>query len=75
MSDLIHVKVTNETTLTLPVSIVKIFKNREIPEELDIVIIEKKSEGCADRVVGCFDFDDDLLERASQLKMEQWLED
>jgi hypothetical protein len=47
---MIHVKVTNETTLTLPVSIVKIFKNREIPEELDIVIIEKKSEGCVDRV-------------------------
>ncbi|MGC1122588.1 MAG: hypothetical protein WBA22_15995 [Candidatus Methanofastidiosia archaeon] len=75
MSDLIHVKVSNENTLTLPVSIDKIFKNREVPEELDIVIIEKKPKEYVDKVLGCFDFDDDLLERANRLEMEQWLKD
>ncbi|MBU7023425.1 MAG: hypothetical protein HXS40_04590 [Theionarchaea archaeon] len=75
MSDLIHVKVSNETTLTLPISIGKILKNREIPEELDIVIIEKNSEESVERVLGCFDFNDDLLEKANRLKIEQWLED
>ncbi|MBU7028802.1 MAG: hypothetical protein HXS48_17845 [Theionarchaea archaeon] len=75
MSEVIHVKVSNENTLTLPVPINKIFKSRKIPEELDIVIIDKKPQEYVEEVLGCFDFDDEILNKVNQLEMEQWLSD
>ena len=75
MSKVIHVKVSNGNTLTLPIPINKIFKDKKIPDELDIVIIEKKSQGYVEEVLGCFDFDDEILDEVNQLEMEQWLSD
>lgn len=75
MSEVIHVKVLQENTLVLPLPISTIFKDREIPEELDIVIIDKKPQEYVDKILGCFDFDDELLDKVSQLEMEQWLID
>ena len=53
----------------MPLSISTIFKDREIPEELDIVIIDRKPQAYTDRILGCFDFDDELLDKVSQLNM------
>ncbi len=75
MSEVIHVKVIQENTLVLPLPISTIFKDREIPEELDIVIIDRKPQEYVDKILGCFDFDDELLDKVSQLEMEQWLID
>jgi len=75
MSEVIHVKVSNGNTLTLPVPINKIFKSRKIPEELDIVIIDKKPQEYVEEVLGCFDFDDEILNKVNQLEMKQWLSD
>lgn len=75
MSEVIHVKVLQENTLVLPLPISTIFKDREIPEELDIVIIDRKPQEYVDKILGCFDFDDELLDKVSQLEMEQWLID
>ena len=75
MSEIIHVKVSNKKTLILPVSINKIFKRKKIPEELDIVIIDKKPQEYIEKVLGCFDFDDELLDEVNRLEMEQWLSD
>jgi hypothetical protein len=44
MSEINHVKVSNENTLTLPTLISEIFKSKKIPEELDIIIIDKKPQ-------------------------------
>jgi hypothetical protein len=44
MSEIIHVKASNENTLTLPTLISEIFKSKKIPEELDIIIIDKKPQ-------------------------------
>ena len=75
MSEVIHVKVSNGTTLTLPEPINKIFKSKKIPEELDIVIIDKKPQEYVEEVLGCFDFDDEILDKVNQLEMEQWVSD
>jgi hypothetical protein len=75
MSEIIHVKVSNKKTLTLPIPINKIFKSKKIPEELDIVIICKKPQEYVEKVLGCFDFDDELLDEVNRLEMEQWLSD
>jgi len=75
MSEVIHVKVSNGTTLTLPEPISKIFKSKKIPEELDIVIIDKKPQEYVEEVLGCFDFDDEILDKVNQLEMEQWVSD
>lgn len=75
MSEVIHVKVSHGNTLILPLPIDEIFKNGKIPEELDIVIIDKKPQEYVDKVLGCFDFDDELLDKVNQLEMEQWLSD
>lgn len=75
MSEIVHVKVSSENTLTLPMPLHKIFKDKEIPDELDIVIIDRKSKDLAEKVLGCFDFDDELLDRVDRLEMEQLLSD
>lgn len=75
MSEIVHVKVSSENTLTLPMPLHKIFKDKEIPDELDIVIIDRKSKDLSEKVLGCFDFDDELLDRVDRLEMEQWLSD
>jgi hypothetical protein len=75
MSEIIHVKVSNENTLILPTPISKIFKSKKIPDELDIVIIDKKPQEYVEEVLGCFDFDDEILNEVNKLEMEQWLSD
>lgn len=75
MSEVIHVKVSNGNTLTLPIPINKIFKSKKIPDELDIIIIDKKPQEYVEEVLGCFDFDDEILDEVNQLEMEQWLSD
>lgn len=73
MSEIVHVKVSGENTLTLPIPLHKILKGKEIPDELDIVIIDRKPKDLAEEVLGCFDFDDELLDKIDLLEMEQWL--
>lgn len=75
MSEVIRAKVVNGTTLTLPIPINKIFRNKKIPDELDIIIIDKKPQEYVEEVLGCFDFDDAILDEVNQLEMEQWLSD
>lgn len=75
MSEIVHVKVSNKKTLTLLVSINKIFDRKRIPEELDIVIIDKKPQEYIEKILGCFDFDDELLDEVNRLEMEHWLSD
>lgn len=75
MSEIIHVKVSSENTLTLPIPLQKILKDKKIPDELDIVIIDRKPKNLIENVLGCFDFDDELLDRVDRLEMEQWLSD
>ena len=75
MSEIIHVKVSNENTLTLPTPISEIFKSKKIPDELDIIIIDKKPQEYVEEVLGCFNFDDEILDEVNQLEMEQWLSD
>jgi len=75
MSEIIRAKVSNRNTLTLPIPIDELLKNGKMPDELDIVIIDKKPQGFAEETLGCFDFDDELLEKVNQLEMEQWLKD
>lgn len=36
---------------------------------------ERKPKNLADKVLGCFDFDDELLDRGDRLEIEQWLSD
>lgn len=75
MSEVVHVKVSSENTLTLPLPLHKILKDKEIPDELDIVIIDRKPKDIVEKVLGWLDFDDELLDRADLLEMEQWLSD
>jgi hypothetical protein len=74
MSEIIHGKVSNKKTLPLPI-LNKIFKRKKIPEELDIVIIDKKSQEYVEKVLGWLDFDDELLDKVNRLETEQWLSD
>jgi hypothetical protein len=71
MSEIIHVKISSKHTLTLPIPLQKILKNNKIPDELDIVIIDKKPKNLLENVSGWFDFDDELLDRVDRLEMEQ----
>ena len=75
MSEIIHVKVTNGNTLTLPLPIDKLFTNRTIPRELDIIIIDRIPQEYVEKVLGCFDFDDELISKVNQLEMDQWVTD
>jgi hypothetical protein len=75
MSEVIRVKVSNGNTITLPVPIDKILKSREIPDELDIIIIDKQSQEYIKEVLGCFDFDDEILDEVNQLELEHLLSD
>ena len=75
MSEVVHVKVSDGNTLILPTSLNNILKSKEIPDELDIVIIDRKPKDVVEKVLGCFDFDDELLDKADRLELEQWLTD
>ena len=74
MTEIIHVKVSNGNTQTLPIPLDRILKSKMIPDELDIVI-DKKPQEYIEEVLGCFDFDDETLEEVNQLEMKQWLSD
>ena len=67
MSEIVHVKVSSENTLTLPMPLHKIFKDKEIPDELDIVIIDRKPKDLVKNVLGWLDFDDELLEKVDRV--------
>lgn len=53
----------------------KILKGKEIPDELDTVIIDRKPKDLVEKVLRCFDFDNELLNKVDLLEMEQWLSD
>ena len=70
MSEIVHAEVSGENTLTLPATLGKIFKDKEIPDELDIVIINRKPKDFVEKILGSFDFDNELLDKVEQLEWE-----
>lgn len=75
MSKVVHAKVTGKNTLILPTPLNEILKSENVLDEVDIVIIRRKSKDLVEKVLGCFDFDDELFEKVSHVEMEQWLRD
>jgi hypothetical protein len=74
MPDVVHVKISNANTF-IAYTINKISRSKKIPNEFDVATINKKPQEYIDRVLGYFDFDDELLHKLDQLETKQWSND